>query len=88
MSLFLLSHCLLLPSFGVGLVLFSCFVLRLFVSLTNHLAEKEKTDCFVTVCLLCLFISMPWVDMQSKIEAFPGVYTKIFLMILSRNLIC
>ena len=29
-------------------------------------------NCVVTVCILCLFLTVPWVGLQSVIVAFPG----------------
>ena len=45
-----------------------------------HLAEEERAawmlyfNCVVAVCVLCLFLAMPWVaiDMQSLIMAYAG----------------
>ena len=28
--------------------------------------------CDMAVCVLCLFLAVPWVDMQSVIVALPG----------------
>ena len=36
-----------------------------------------RVNCVVAVCDLCLFLTVPWVGMQSVIVAFPG-HTHIF----------
>ena len=48
-----------------------CFVVCFFVSflVCNHLAEKEKSDCFTSIVL---WLSLLWVGLRSVIVAFPS----------------
>ena len=56
---------------NVGFVLGPCFVVW-FLEFSNHHAVEEKAGCVVAVCIMCLFLTVPWVGLQSVIVAFPG----------------
>ena len=55
-------------------------VLNVLSSLAIHFTGEERVGCFVsmcsccrvTVCVLCLFLTVPWVGLRSVTEAFPG----------------
>ena len=39
------------------------------------LTKRERVvvfDCFVAVCVLCLFLTVPWVGLRSATVTFPG----------------
>ena len=62
---------------GGGGGLSPCFVEWLLLSLSNLsiilLGKRELyLNLFVGVCVLCLFLTVPWVGLQSMIVAFPG----------------
>ena len=53
---------------------------------SNHLAEERDSwllycNCVVAVCVMCLFLMVPWVGLQSVIVTFPG-HTHLFVSIL------
>ena len=51
-----------------------------FLTSCDHLAGEQRAGCFtcfvfvvvVAVIVLCLILSVPWVDLQYMIVAFPG----------------
>ena len=84
--LLLLMHCLLLPPLFCGVCVYgSCFVVQYLVSfaiisLGKREREREKAGCltliafkcYLTVGVLCLFLTEPWVSLQCVIVALPG----------------
>ena len=60
----------------VGFVFGHCFVVQYLVSflVSNHLTRAERAGCLyhVAVSVLCLFLMVPWIDLQCVIVVFPG----------------
>ena len=59
--------------------LFCYTVFGAFSSLGNHLIEEEIADCFTLIvflmCVLCLFLMVPWIGLLCVIVAFPEIYS-------------
>ena len=72
-----------------------CFAVHYLVyfRVCNHLGGEKKNGCFtliafqchLTVSVLCLFLTVPWVGLQCVIVAFPGHTHLLFHVILLRS---
>ena len=81
--LLLLFIVALAPIVCGGFVLGSCFVVQYFVSFLvlqlSHCGRESWLlyfcgilNCHVSVVILCLFLTVPWVGLYCVIVAFPG----------------
>ena len=80
----LILFCFILSFLGGGdWSLFCCAVLRVISSFAiSSLRERELVTllCHVTVCILFLCLTVPWVSLKFMIAALP-VHTHIFLVL-------
>ena len=72
----LFIHCLLLSPLCVGV---SCWVLVFLMWFLVSVLVKQSDRagcitllCVMALCVLCLFLKVSWVDLQSVIVAFPA----------------
>ena len=63
-------------SFMLGPCFLICLLVQFLVHISNHHAEEESWllyyNCDVASCVLCPFLMVPWVCLQSVVVTFPG----------------